>query len=137
TAGASSATVTPLQLAFGNQNIGSSSAAQTVTLTNSGSTALSNLAVSLSGTNQNDFSQTNTCGTTAAAGANCTISVTFTPAAQGARGASLVIAYSGISQSVSLSGVGVGSGGGGLVFSPTPIPSFGTEKVGQTTTAKT
>ena len=133
---ASSVTVTPLQLTFGNQNVGSSSTAQTVTVTNSGSSGLSNFAASLSGTNQNDFSQTNTCGTTVAAGANCTISVTFTPTAQGASGASLVVAYSGSSQSVSLSGVGIGAGAG-LVFSPTPISSFGGEKVGQTSTAKT
>lgn len=136
TGAASSVTVTPLQLSFGKQNVNSGSAAQTITVTNYGSSALSNVAASLSGTNQNDFSQTTTCGNSVAAGTNCTISVTFTPTAQGARASTLVIAYSGISQSVSLSGVGIGIGAI-LVFSPTLIPSFGSETVGQTSTSKT
>jgi hypothetical protein len=43
----------------------------------------------VTGTNSSDFSQTNNCGTSVAAGGRCTISVTFTPATRGTRTASL------------------------------------------------
>jgi len=52
--------------------------AQTVTLTNSGTSALTISSIATSG----DFAQTNTCPVspaTLAAGADCAISVTFTP----------------------------------------------------------
>jgi hypothetical protein len=54
---------------------------------------------------------------------------------QSARAATLLIAYSGASQTVGLSGVGIASGGG-ITFNLTTIPNFGSEKVGQSTTAK-
>ena len=62
----------------------------------------------LTGTNVSDFAQTNTCGTSVAAGGSCTISVTFTPTASGSRTASVSITdnASGSPQSVSLTGTG-------------------------------
>ena len=95
-------------LAFGSQVVGSSSAAQTVTLTNAGNAALSITSIAISGANASAFAQTNTCGTSVAAGANCTISITFTPAASGSLAASLAITdnATGSPQNVSLSGTG-------------------------------
>jgi len=54
------------------------------------------------------FAQTNTCGTSLAAGANCTISITFTPTATGAQTGSFSITDSDYQspQNVSLSGTG-------------------------------
>src|SRR5439155_6165936 len=53
-----------------------------------------------------DFMQTNTCGTSVAAGANCTISVTFTPTATGIRTGAVTITdnIAGSPQTISLTG---------------------------------
>src|ERR1700678_3622170 len=66
----------PPSLAFGNSGIDGTSTAQTVTVTNLGTTPLSSLSIS---TGSPDFAETNTCGTSLAAGASCAVSVTFTP----------------------------------------------------------
>ena len=101
----------PTLLNFGNANVGSSSPGQTVTLTNSGTIPLSISNIALTGTNANDFTQTNTCpgGTnTLAAKVSCTISVTFSPTTSGARSASLTFTDSAADspQSVTLNGTG-------------------------------
>ena len=91
-------------LTFSAQMSGTSSAAQTVTLTNTGNASLTISGITASG----DFSQTNTCGTTVSAGANCSISVTFKPTAGGNRTGTISISdnASGSPQSVALSGTG-------------------------------
>jgi FG-GAP-like repeat/Abnormal spindle-like microcephaly-assoc'd, ASPM-SPD-2-Hydin len=97
------ASLSPTSLTFASQDTASTSAAQTVTLTNSG-TALSIRSIAVSG----DFAQTNTCGGSVAAGAKCSISVTFTPSASGSRTGILTVSdtASGSPQAVSLSGTG-------------------------------
>ena len=67
------------------------SSPQAVTLTNSGGTTLNITGIALTGANPSNFAQTNTCGSSAAAAANCTISVTFTPSANGSRTAAVSI----------------------------------------------
>jgi hypothetical protein len=129
--------LSPTSLAFGNQSVGTTSAAQTLTLSNTGSAALSITSLALTGTNASDFAQTNTCGSSVAASANCTISVTFTPAASGSRTASVSITdnASGSPQTVSLSGTGTGTAA--LVsLSPTSL-AFGNQAVDMTSTAQT
>jgi len=74
-------------LSFSNQGIGITSAPQTVTLTNTGNAPLTINSVAVTG----DFAETNTCGASVAAGANCEISVTFTPTATGTRTGALTI----------------------------------------------
>jgi hypothetical protein len=84
----------PTSLTFGNQALNTTSTAQTVTLTNTGTGPLTIISIAASG----DFAATST-GTTAcpitpamlAANANCTISVTFTPTAAGTRMGTLTI----------------------------------------------
>ena len=121
-------------LSFGNQNVGTTSAAQTITLSNTGTVAITMTSIAITGTNSGDFVQTNTCGSSLAAGANCTINVTFTPTASGSRAASVTLTdnAAGSPQSVTLSGTGTVPG---LNFSVTSL-SFGTENVGTTTTAQ-
>jgi hypothetical protein len=80
------ATVTPLSLTFGDQIIGTTSAPQTVTLTNSGVVPLT-FTTTVTG----DFAQTNSCGGTVAVGGNCAIDVTFTPTVEGVQTGSLII----------------------------------------------
>jgi hypothetical protein len=75
------------KLAFGSELVGQSSSPQSVTLTNTGSGAITLNAISASG----DFSQTNNCGATLNAGANCNINVTFTPSWAGSRNGEIVL----------------------------------------------
>ena len=65
-------------------------------------------SIAITGINSGDFAQTNNCGGSVATGANCTINVTFTPAAKGGRAAALSITdnASGSPQQVSLKGSG-------------------------------
>ena len=102
--------MSPGTLTFENQTVQTASAAQTVTLTNTGSASLTISGVTASG----DFAQTNTCGSSVAAGANCTIAVTFTPTAAGQRTGTLSIADNAPNspQTVGLTGTGVTSAAG-------------------------
>jgi P pilus assembly chaperone PapD len=92
-------------LTFSAQGVGTPSAAQTITLTNPGANALAFTSATVSGANSGDFSVTNTCGTSVNGGANCTISVTFKPAAGGNSAALLTILSAAGSQEVTLTGV--------------------------------
>ena len=103
--------LSPKSLNFGSVPVGSTSAAKTVTLKNTGATALKITSISITGTNAGDFAQTNTCPispSTLGAGASCKISVTFTPSAKGARTAQLSVSDNGggSPQKVTLSGTG-------------------------------
>ena len=128
------ASVSPSSLSFGNQNIGVASTAKTVTLTNTSGGTLNSLSVSFTGTNKSDFSQTNTCGTSLAVNANCTINVTFTPGGAGARAASLTLSGSAtiVPSSIALTGTGVGPT---AVLSQTSI-TFSNQNVQTTSTAQ-
>ena len=65
----------PTNLVFGNQSVGTTSKAKSVVLKNTGTSTLTiNSIVPSAG-----FTQTNSCGLSLAAGASCTISVTFSP----------------------------------------------------------
>ncbi|MGA2628826.1 MAG: choice-of-anchor D domain-containing protein [Terriglobia bacterium] len=101
---APSASLTPGSLTFNSQPVGYASAAQTVTLTNSGNAALSITRIAASG----DFAETNACGASLAAGANCAISVTFTPSTGGTRSGTLTITdnAAGSPHTVTLTGTG-------------------------------
>ena len=105
-------TLAPNSVAFASQTIGVTSAATTVTLTNSGNATLTITGISIAGTNPTDFAMTSgssPCGGTLAAGASCTVSVTFTPSAAGSFSATLSIANNaaGSPQTVALSGTGI------------------------------
>ena len=69
-------------------------AAQTATLTNSGSALLTLGPVAVGGANAGDFALAGDCtaGRQLAPAASCTLSLSFTPAAAGARSASVSIA---------------------------------------------
>jgi hypothetical protein len=129
----SSVTVAPSALNFGSVATGSTSSAQTVTVSNPTGSAASVSAISVTG----DFTQANTCGSSIAAGASCTVSVKFTPAAAGARTGTLTVSAGGITNSVSLSGTGTTAGGGSATLSASPASvAFGSEAVGSTTAAQ-
>ena len=99
----------PTSLAFGNQNVSTTSAPLTTTLTNTGSATLNISSITITGTNASDFLiSSQTCAATLAASGTCTVSVTFTPAAGGARSANLSFADNapGSPQTVPLTGTG-------------------------------
>jgi hypothetical protein len=110
-------------LTFSTEPIDITSTAQTVTLTSSGNATLSITSIAITGTNAGDFTQSNTCGSSLAAGAKCTISVMFTPSLAAAEAATLSITdnASGGSQTVSLSGTGIHD----VILSWTDSPSSG------------
>jgi hypothetical protein len=76
---------TPLN--FKNQPVGTTSAAQTVTLTNTGSTELKIQSMKASP----EFAMTSTCGARVAPGAKCQISATFSPTKQGPQTGTITI----------------------------------------------
>jgi 6-phosphogluconolactonase (cycloisomerase 2 family) len=116
--------LSPNSLNFGAQVIGSTSGVSTVNLTNHLSTALTLFSITTLG----DFAQTNNCGDFVAAGHSCTIKVTFTPTAIGARSGQLVVTDNDSTspQSVALSGSGTATG----LSSIAVLPSNPTVPVG-------
>ena len=102
------AELTPTSLSFGKVTVGTTSSVMTATLKNVGTTAITITSITLAGLDPGDFAQTNTCGSSLAASASCTISVTFKPTATGARSALLKVTDSaaGSPQTVTLSGTG-------------------------------
>jgi hypothetical protein len=101
----SSLVVTPSNLSFGSLLMGAAST-MTLTLSNQGTAPVTKIALSIPG----DYLVTTPCGqTTLSPGANCSVTVTFTPAAVGTRPGALVVVSSDPSSplSVPLSGTGI------------------------------
>src|SRR3989440_5465096 len=102
--------LTPASLTFGSVTRRTTSAAQRVTLTNTGTAVLTITSTAIGGANPGDFAiAAKTCGATVAPAASCTVDVTFTPQARGARSGTLSIAdnAAGSPHSVALTGTGL------------------------------
>src|SRR5215472_6510769 len=122
-------TLSPTRLAFGKRVLGTSSTATVVKLTNTGAGTLNISSITING----DFAISGkTCGTTVAPGANCNISVTFTPTLIGVRTGTLTFNDNAPTnpQRVTLTGTGTQ-----LSLSPASF-NFGTVAVGTTSAAK-
>lgn len=118
-------------LAFLPQTLGTSSSPQSVTLTNSGTASLT---ISRVATGSKDFSVlVNTCGTSLAAGANCSISVVFSPTALGTRTDTLTITDNDPRgpQKAGLNGVGKQ-----ITIVPNPV-TFAAQVVGTSSSPQT
>jgi len=109
--GTPAASLSTATLTFKKVLIGQTSPTQTVTLTNTGTATLN---ISSVVANLDYHISANTCGATLAAGANCSVSVTFAPTAKGARKGTLTfndnapnspqtVALTGTGESISLS----------------------------------
>ena len=111
---------------FANQNVGTTSSAQPVVLSNSGDRPLNISGIAMNG----DFGQTNNCGSAVAAGASCTISVTFEPTGPFVRYGFMQINDNAASspQGVQLSGTGVGP----LLSAGSYLYPFGNQGIGTT-----
>ena len=102
------ASLSPGSVSFADLYTGSS-AASTVTLTNTGKAALSITGSAVSDTL--NFALTNTCGASLAPAASCSLAVVFQPQARGSYAATLTVTDNaggvpGSTQTVSLSGAG-------------------------------
>ena len=111
--------ISPSPLVFPAQGL-NTSAMQTIRLSNTGMGIVSLNGITASGT---DYTQTNNCSATLAAGASCSISVSFIPSALGSRSGAVTIASNapGSPHTVNLSGSGTQVPGvslspGALVF---------------------
>jgi hypothetical protein len=105
---ASAVTFSPSSLTFPAQNVGTTSASQTVTATNtSGASFLVNSAAvhSLDFTVVDDQCS----GLTIANGASCAVSITFSPTTTGARTATYVFTHNNVDSNVPLTGSGAGN----------------------------
>jgi hypothetical protein len=93
----------PGTLTFAAQRVGTTSAAQVVTVNNPGATPLKVTSITISG----DFAEANDCPSKLTAGKNCTINVTFSPTQTGTRTGTLSIKDSTL---ITLAGSGTQSG---------------------------
>jgi hypothetical protein len=126
--------LSPTHLNFGNQTVGITSGPQNVKLLNTGNIMLTITSIGITGTNRDDFAQTNNCGTSIPPKGSCKISVTFTPTTTGTRKAAVSITDSAPDspQSVPLTGAGVLPA---VTFSPTSL-TFPNEVVFTTSPAQ-
>jgi len=102
-------TLSSYSLSFGSLNVGAASASQYVTLTNTGTAALTISSVAVTGTNASSFVFGNNCVTTLAVGATCSIHGHFAPTKGGALTAAITITDNASTspQTIALSGTGV------------------------------
>ena len=133
TGGVPTVGISPNILNFNTQPVDTTSAAQSVTLSNTGAVALTITSIAVIG----DFAETNNCGSSVPTSGSCVISLTFTPAASGTRNGTLTVTdnsggVSGTTQTASLSGTGIAP-----IASLAPSTlSFGNQLVGSTSTAQ-
>ena len=94
----------PSPVAFSGQLVSTTSAVQTVNVSNPGDSALMIASVTITG----DFAQTNDCSNAVAPNAGCSINITFTPTATGSRSGAITITDNvpGGPHTVALSGNG-------------------------------
>jgi len=126
-AGAPVIGVAPASFTFAAQNVGSTSAATTITVSNTGTAAASGLSIANS--NAAEFPTTNTCPASLANGASCTISATFSPSAAGSRSATLTVNSSAGAKTVALTGTGTAVATPGVLSMPAPF-AFAAQTVG-------
>ena len=97
--------LSPTNVSFPNQYVGTSEPPQTVTLTN---TATSTLTITSVTASPADFTAHSNCGSSVAPGSSCSISVSFDPATSGIRNGVLTVTDSANDspQTASLTGIG-------------------------------
>jgi hypothetical protein len=128
------ASVSPASRSFGDQALGTTTAAKTFTLSSTGTTNLNLASITIAGTNASDFAETDNCPASMGPGVKCTLSVTLTPSQTGAETAAVTVADSAANspQTVALSGTGVVP----VALSPVSL-SFGKQALNMTSAAKT
>jgi hypothetical protein len=125
------AAASPASLSFPSQASGTASSPLTVTLENTGSLALTPSSISIAG----DFSETDHCvNASVAAGASCTIQVTFTPQATGPESGEMTIYADVYGGQLTVDLNGTGTPAGAVSVTPGTV-GFGQVEVGATSPA--
>jgi len=101
--GIDTVSLTPSSVSFGSVNVGSTSSAKAVALTNNGKTTLSVSSIVASG----NFSETNNCGNSVNAGKKCIINTYFKPSSSGPITGTLTVTDGAGQQVTQVSGTGV------------------------------
>ena len=123
--------VAPTTLTFGNQQVGTSSAPQQVTISNTGTAAMTGVSVSSSSA---AFVIGGAPTATVAAGGSTTFTVAFAPTSAGAASATITVATTNAgSAAVSASGTGTSAANPTIVLVPNPL-AFGTVTIGNAAT---
>jgi hypothetical protein len=105
--GTPQATVTPVSYNFGSVNVGATTPATTISVSNPGTAPLTITSINLTGANAASFTiASNSCGATLAAGASCAVNVTFSPTAGGGLSVALNVVDSIGTQTSTLAGTG-------------------------------
>ena len=103
-------TTSTSSLSFTRTNVGQTSAARSVTITNSSTSValpFTVSSISFGGSNPSQYLQTNNCPASLAPRGTCVINVQFRPTSAGSKPATLVVAPTGATaRSISLSGTG-------------------------------
>ena len=111
----------PSSLTFPTQLVGSPSAGQSITLTNTGTAPLNISSIAPTGANASDFSLSQNCGASLAVNASCTITATFTPSAAWSRTAAIMLTDNALGSPHVAGLLGNGASGGVASFSPTSL----------------
>jgi hypothetical protein len=119
--GTSALTLTPATLNFGPENLQQTSLPQTMTLTNTGASAnvVTSITTATATLGTADYAATSNCGTLAV-GANCTISVTFTPSVAGPDAGTLTVTAANPGTGLTAA---LGGSGNTLSWTPGQTPS--------------
>jgi uncharacterized protein (DUF1800 family) len=105
------AALAPSQLTFPATAVGVAATSMPITLSNPGNAALGISSITVTGANVSSFSQTNGCTSSLAAGASCSISVSFNPAATSTLSATISVAdnATGSPHTAAITGTGTAS----------------------------
>jgi hypothetical protein len=121
-------TLSPLSLVFSSQVTGTTSAAQAVTVSNTGGAPIALGTLSITG----DFAiASSSCPVSLAASASCAVSVTFAPTAAGARAGQLSVPNTTGTSVVTLNGTGLMPGS--ITLTPSSL-AYGLTAIGSTAT---
>lgn len=104
------ASVSPSFINFGYYAVGGASPAQTVTITNNGSSSISGIQTAMVGDFSLQTASTNPCGTSLSVGASCNIGIVFAPTQVNQRTGSLTITGTNLSTPLVVALTGSGAG---------------------------
>jgi len=120
-------TVSPTAVVFTNQHVGTASSPRTVSITNHQTAPMTINSIATSGV----FGQTNTCGSSLAAAASCSVAVVFNPTVVGPASGTLTITDSATTspQVLALSGTGtIGNIVSIVITAPNPSLASGSSE---------
>jgi hypothetical protein len=94
--------LSPAALSFGSEPIGQTTLPQTVTITNVSAASVNITSIAITGTPTDYTISANTCGSSLAAGTNCSLNIAFNPTKKGTRKGNLSVGNSGGSAATAL-----------------------------------